>query len=243
LRGAIARFWKEPYAPAKLARWGTELHDRFLLPHFVWQDFEDVMGDFSEKGYPLDPAWFAPHFEFKFPKIGEIAQRGVDLEIRFALEPWHVLGEEPAGGSTVRNVDSSLERVQVKVKGLTDTRHVVTCNGRTLPLHPTGTVGEHIAGVRYRAWQPPSCLQPTIGVHAPLVFDLIDTWNNRSIGGCTYHVAHPGGLSYGTFPINAYEAESRRLNRFFSHGHTPGKVIPAEVQTSREFPCTLDLRR
>ena len=243
LRGAIARFWKDPYAPAKLARWGTELHDRFLLPHFVWQDFEDVMGDFSQNGYPIDPAWFAPHFEFKFPKIGEIAQRGVDLEIRFALEPWHVLGEEPAGGATVRNVDSSLERLQVKVNGLTDTRHVVTCNGRTLPLHPTGTIGEHIAGVRYRAWQPPSCLQPTIGVHAPLVFDLIDTWNNRSIGGCTYHVAHPGGLSYGTFPINAYEAESRRLNRFFAHGHTPGKIIPAAADISREFPCTLDLRR
>jgi uncharacterized protein (DUF2126 family) len=242
LRGAIARFWKDPYAPQKLARWGTELHDRFLLPHFVGQDFNDVLGEFSEHGYELDPAWFAPHFEFKFPTIGSIVQRGVNVEIRTALEPWHVLGEEPAGGGTVRFVDSSLERVQVKVNGLVDTRHVVTCNGRRVPLHPTGTVGEYVAGVRYRAWQPPTCLQPTIGVNVPLVFDLVDTWNDKSIGGCTYHVSHPGGRSYDTFPVNAYEAESRRLNRFFPLGHTPGKIVAPALEANREFPFTLDLR-
>jgi len=242
LRGAIARFWRDPYAPQKLARWGTELHDRFLLPHFVWQDFEDVLGEFKEGGYALDPAWFAPHYEFKFPTIGAIDQRGVHVEVRTALEPWHVLGEEPGGGGTVRYVDSSLERVQVKVKGLTDTRHVVTCNGRRVPLHPTGTVGEYVAGIRYRAWQPPTCLQPTIPVHAPLVIDLLDTWNGRSIGGCTYHVSHPGGRSYTTFPVNAYEAESRRLNRFFPYGHTPGKLREPAPEPNREFPFTLDLR-
>ena len=242
LRAAIARFWKEPYAPQKLARWGTELHDRFLLPHFVWQDFEDVIGEFKDHGYPLDPAWFAPHYEFKFPSIGGITQRGVNIEVRTALEPWHVLGEEQGGGGTVRYVDSSLERVQVKVRGLTDTRHVLTCNGRRIPLHPTGTAGEFVAGVRYRAWQPPTCLQPTIGVHSPLVFDLLDTWNERSLGGCTYHVAHPGGRSYVTFPVNAYEAESRRLNRFFPYGHTPGKLPEPPPETNREFPVTLDLR-
>jgi len=243
LRSAIARFWKEPYAPQQLARWGTDLHDRFMLPHFVWQDFEDVIGEFAEYGHPIDPAWFAPHFEFKFPMIGDMVQRGVNLEIRSALEPWHVLGEEPGGGGNVRYVDSSLERVQVKVNGLTDSRHVVTCNGRRVPLQPTGTVGEYVAGVRYRAWQPPTCLQPTIGVNAPLVFDLIDTWNNRSLGGCTYYVTHPGGLSYETFPVNSYEAESRRLNRFFAHGHTPGKIIAPAAEVNREFPCTLDLRK
>jgi uncharacterized protein (DUF2126 family) len=242
LRGAIARFWQQPYAPQKLARWGTDLHDRFLLPHFVWQDFADVLDEFSEHGYPLDAAWFAPHFEFKFPHIGGIAQRGVNVEVRSALEPWHVLGEEPGGGGTVRYVDSSVERLQVKVRGLVDTRHVVTCNGRRIPLHPTGTVGEYVAGVRYRAWQPPTCLQPTIPVHAPLVIDLVDTWNDRSLGGCTYHVSHPGGRSYDTFPVNAYEAESRRLNRFFPLGHTPGKIIAPALEANREFPLTLDLR-
>ncbi len=242
LRGAIARFWKTPYTPQKLARWGVELHDRYMLPHFVWQDFTEVLTEFSEHGCPLDPVWFAPHFEFKFPAIGGIAQRGVSVEIRTALEPWHVLGEEPGGGGNVRYVDSSVERVQVKVHGLIDTRHVVTCNGRRVPLHPTGVIGEYVAGVRYRAWQPPTCLQPTIGVNAPLVFDLLDTWNDRSIGGCTYHVSHPGGRSYATFPVNAYEAESRRLNRFCPLGHTPGKVLAPEIETNCDFPFTLDLR-
>jgi uncharacterized protein (DUF2126 family) len=243
LRAAIAHLWEQPYAPRELARWDTQLHDRWMLPHFVWEDLQDVLGDLGSGGCVLDPAWFAPHFEFRFPSCGAISHRGVQLELRSALEPWHVLGEEPSSAGAVRYVDSSLERLQVKIRGLTDTRHVVTCNGRRIPLHPTGTAGEFVAGVRYRAWQPPGCLHPTIGVHAPLVFDLLDTWNSRSIGGCTYYVAHPGGLSYSTLPVNAYEAESRRLARFIPFGHTPGPMLEPPLETSRETPMTLDLRK
>ncbi|MCO6056492.1 transglutaminase family protein [Pseudomonas sp. MOB-449] len=243
LRGMVARFWNEPYQPPKLARWGTELHDRFLLPHFVQQDFEDVVHEFNATGYPLRAEWFAPHFEFRFPKYGDYQVKGIDLELRQALEPWHVLGEEGASGGTVRYVDSSLERVQVKVTGMAPDRYVLTCNGEPVPLRPTGRGGEFVAGVRYRAWQPASCLQPTIGVQVPLVFDLVDTWAQRSLGGCQYHVAHPGGRSYDSFPVNAYEAESRRLARFFRHGHTPGKLQVGKPVVDDELPMTLDLRR
>ncbi|MGF6694910.1 uncharacterized protein (DUF2126 family) [Metapseudomonas resinovorans] len=243
LRGMVARFWDEPYAPPKLVRWGTELHDRFLLPHFVQQDLEDVVHEFNAAGYPLRAEWFAPHFEFRFPKYGDFQVKGIDLELRQALEPWHVLGEEGASGGAVRYVDSSLERVQVKVTGMPPDRYVLTCNGEPVPLRPTGRGGEFVAGVRYRAWQPASCLQPTIGVHAPLVFDLVDTWMQRSLGGCQYHVAHPGGRSYDSFPVNAYEAESRRLARFFRHGHTPGKLQVTPPRADDELPMTLDLRR
>jgi len=241
LRGLIAKFWREPYTNS-LIRWGSDIHDRWMLPHFCETDFKDVVRDLCETGYPFEFDWFAPHFEFRFPRIGDFAQRDVQVELRTALEPWHVLGEEPTGAGTVRYVDSSLERVQVKARGLIGDRFALTVNGRRLPLHPTGMNGEGVAGVRYRAWQPPQCLQPTIGVHVPLVFDLFDTWNGRSLGGCTYHVAHPGGLGYTTFPVNAYEAESRRLSRFFVHGHTIGTFTPPPESQSPERPFTLDLR-
>jgi uncharacterized protein (DUF2126 family)/transglutaminase-like putative cysteine protease len=241
LRTLIAKFWQHPYKQ-DLVRWGSDIHDRWMLPHFVWSDLGDVIEDLHTSGYPMKLDWFKPHLEFRFPQIGDLEVKNICLEVRQALEPWHVLGEEPGPGGTVRYVDSSLERVQVKARGLTDSRHVISVGGVAIPLHSTGTNGEYVAGVRYRAWQPPNCLHPTIGLHAPLVFDIVDTWNGRSIGGCTYHVVHPGGRHYETFPVNAYEAESRRLARFFRLGHTPGPVQPRPVPASREFPFTLDLR-
>jgi uncharacterized protein (DUF2126 family) len=242
LRGLVSAFWQKPYE-RKLSRWGTRLHDDFMLPHFVWQDFGDVLADLASEGYTFDPKWFAPHFEFRFPLVGEVAQRGLELELRNALEPWHVLGEEPGGGGTVRYVDSTVERLQVKVSGLNDARHSVACNGYRLPLHATGVAGEYVAGVRYRAWAAPASLHPTIGVHAPLVFDIHDGWNGRSIGGCTYHVAHPGGRNYDKVPVNANEAEARRRARFFPIGHTAGPMPEPRELDNPEHPLTLDLRR
>ena len=246
MRALVARFWREPFT-APLTRWGTTLHDRFMLPAYVQADFEDVMQDMRRAGYAFDSSWFAPHFEFRFPIVGDVKTLGMQLELRNALEPWHVMGEESSGGGTARYVDSSLERLQVRVTGFNASRYAITCNGHALPLQPLGTEGEFVAGVRFKAWNPWSSLHPSIKPHGPLVFDILDTWNQRSVGGCQYHVAHPGGRNYDTFPINAYEAESRRLARFFPLGHTAGVMdVPAatlHLPGSREFPCTLDLRR
>ena len=242
IRALVSRFWEHPY-DEPLINWGTALHDRFLLPHFVRDDFSTVIEELNRAGSAIERNWYDAHFDFRFPPIGEVTHQDIRLELRSAIEPWYVLGEEPGGGGTVRFVDSSVERMQIKVQGLTTPRHLVTCNGRRVPLAPTGVPGEYVAGIRYRAWQPAACLHPTIAVHTPLVFDVFDQWSGRSIGGCTYHAAHPGGRNYETFPVNANEAEARRTARFFPFGHTPGPMPIPPVEENPVFPLTLDLRR
>ncbi len=242
VRALVAWFWARPFQRPPVA-WGTQLHDQFMLPHFIRRDFADVLSGLASGGYDFEAEWFAPHFEFRYPVLGRVNYLGMDVELRQATEPWYVLGEEPGGGGTARYVDSSVERLQVLVSGLFGDRYVLACNGRRIPLHATGTQGEWVAGVRYRAWQPPSCLHPTIPVHSPLVFDIIDTWTSRSIGGCTYHVAHPGGRNYVTFPVNANEAECRRGARFLPFGSTTGPVAIPSLEENPQFSLTLDLRR
>jgi uncharacterized protein (DUF2126 family) len=241
LRSLIAWFWREPY-DRPLARYGTRLHDEFMLPYFTESDFADVIDDIRRAGYPVELDWFAAHREFRFPLIGNVAYRGIEIELRSALEPWHVLGEDVALGGAARFVDSSVERLQVRLAGAVDGRHRLLCNGRVVPMRATGEAGEFVAGIRFRAWQPPRAFHPTIPVQAPLIFDLYDEWSGRAIGGCTYHVAHPGGRNFERFPVNANEAETRRRARFFSFGHSPGRFVPKDSAPSAEHPMTLDLR-
>jgi uncharacterized protein (DUF2126 family) len=242
VRALVAWFWRAPYGDAPI-RWGTRLHDAFLLPFYVERDFNAVVEDLRNAGYAMNAGWFSPHTEFRFPIYGRVCYEGVEMELRQAIEPWYVLGEEPAAGGTSRYVDSSVERLQVRIKGLVPERYAVTCNRFQLPLQHTGIDGEYVCGVRYRAWQPPRCLHPTIPVHTPLIFDVVDRHAGRSIGGCTYHVGHPGGRNYETVPINSQEAEARRRARFFEFGHTPGAAFVPRMTENPEFPHTLDLRR
>jgi uncharacterized protein (DUF2126 family)/transglutaminase-like putative cysteine protease len=242
MRSAVAAFWDKPYE-RRLIRWGTRLHDEFLLPHYAEADFKDALQELDTLGFPLQPEWFAPHLEFRFPQVGEIAVRDMRVELRHALEPWHVLGEEQVSGGTARYVDSSAERLQAKVSGWVDERYTLSCNGAALPLQKTEVPGEYVAGVRFKAWNPYSALHPTIQAQVPLIFDVYDKWSGRSIGGMTHNVVHPGGRAYDDFPVNSNAAEARRRSRFFNIGHTPGPIEEPKPVQGPEYPRTLDLRR
>jgi uncharacterized protein (DUF2126 family) len=271
VRTLVSWFWKKPYEH-KLVRWGTSLHDKFLIEHYVREDIKDIVSQLNKAGYDFKEEWFNPFFEFRFPLHGMVNINNIDLELRAGIEPWNVLGEEMTGGGTARYVDSSVERLQVKVNNFTEERFALTCNGVKVQLKSTGVKGEFVSGVRYKAWNPYSALHPTIEEDTPLVFDIVDTWNKRSIGGCTYYVTHPGGRSYDTYPINSFEAESRRINRFWDFNHSQGKIEAVdeeknednniiveretnvkekgsskhfryqEIPKNPEFPNTLDLR-
>ncbi len=265
VRALIAAFWEKPYHKP-LIPWGTSLHDQFMLPYFIQRDMRAVVDELRDSGFPFQPHWFDPFWEFRFPRYGTAQIGGVRLELRFAIEPWNVLGEEASAGGTARYVDSSAERIQIHARGLTPERHGITVNGHRIPLVPTGQRGEFVAGVRYQAWQPWSALHPTLRPQTPLVFDVVDLFNGRSLGGCTYHVSHPGGRSYDVPPVNALEAEARRVTRFWQEGHTQDTLpqVPVELQNRAErftlrpggapiqlieeepdpdFPCTFDLRK
>jgi uncharacterized protein (DUF2126 family) len=231
IRALVSWFWEKPYK-GKLVRWGTELHDRFLTHHFVREDLKDVVSQMNDAGYAFDINWLEPFFEFRFPHIGRVKFKDVELSLRTAIEPWNVLGEEMSSSGTARFVDSSVERIEVKATGLTGERYAVLCNGMRIPMANTGTKGEFVASVRYRAWQPPSALHPNLGVDTPLVFDIFDSWTGKSVAGCTYHVFHPGGRAYDTFPVNSFEAEGRRVSRFYNENHTQGVLTPKEEMST-----------
>ncbi len=240
-RALTARLLREPYT-SSLCRFGTELHDRFMLPHFLWRDLEDVVEDHQRCGVPLQASWFRPFLDHRCPVLGELQIEDLSLELRAALEPWPALGDEPAGPVVARYVDSSLERLQLRLRGLTEGRHLVLVNNFELPLRATGTVAERVGAVRFRAWQPPHCLHPAIPVHHPLRFEIVDTWGKRSLGGCSYHVSHPGGRGYALPPLTAFEAAARRAQRFTQGGHSPWPVEVRPLTPHPEHPFTLDLR-
>ncbi len=234
IRTLVAWFWEKPYK-GKLVRWGTELHDKFLTHHFVREDLKDVVEQLNADGYPFDIEWLEPFFEFRFPHVGRVTFKDVELTLRSGIEPWNVLGEEMSSAGTARFVDSSVERIEVKAKGLTGDRYIILCNQMRIPMKSTGVHGEYVASIRYRAWQPPSALHPNMGVDTPLVFDIFDTWTGKSVSGCTYHVFHPGGRAYDTFPINSNEAEGRRVSRFYDENQTQSVFTPKVTTEVQRF--------
>ncbi len=268
IRSLVAAFWNTPYRH-KLIDWNTDLHNKFMMHYYVKEDMNDVVYYLRDQGIPFDREWLDVFLDFRFPILGTVNVKGINMTIRAGIEPWIVLGEEMSSSGTARYVDSSVERIEVMVEDFHPERYQVLCNNIVVPMVKTAYNGKYVAAVRYKAWAPPSALHPTIGVNTPLVFDIYDTWNERAIGGCTYHVMHPGGRNYDTFPVNSLEAESRRMTRFWEFNHSPKaettvmnpeatsyqnsyvtthadtktNIEVKKIPISPEFPHTLDLRR
>jgi uncharacterized protein (DUF2126 family) len=242
IRTLLAAFAREPY-DHPLARYGQMLHDRFLLPHWMWRDFEEVLAFAGASGLPLPEDAYRPFVDLRCPLVGSVLAGDVRLEVRNAIEPWNVLGEEQGASGTSRYVDASVERVEVLVDGLIEGRHQVLVNGQILPLVPTGKAAQYVGGVRFRAWAPPHSLHPHLGIHHPLHFDVTDTWAKRSLGACAYHVWHPEGRGYELPPLTRFEASARRAQRFTVEPAMPWPIHPVPSTAHPDTPYTLDLRR
>ncbi|MGZ3422858.1 MAG: transglutaminase family protein [Polyangiales bacterium] len=242
VRALLTAFAARPYE-APLVRFGTSLHDRYLLPYWMWRDFEDVLAflEGRELGLPADA--YRPFLELRCPVVGTLRAGDVRLEVRNAIEPWNVLGEETTASGTSRYVDSSMERIEVRAEGLVAERHAVLVNGYVMPMRATPRRDEHVGGIRFRAWAPPHALHAHLGIHHPVRLDVVDLWAERSIGACAYHVWHPEGRSYDKGPLTSFEASARRAQRFTIEGPLPSPVRARRLSIHDESPYSIDLRR
>ncbi|HEY1555651.1 MAG TPA: transglutaminase family protein [Kofleriaceae bacterium] len=241
-RALVASFSRAPYRHS-LVRWGTELHDRFLLPYFLWRDFEEVLAHLARTGIALPHAAFEPFVELRCPLAGTLAVGDAALELRNAIEPWHVLGEEATQTGTARYVDSSVERVELRARGLDPERYAIAVNDVIVPMRAVAGRDLRVAGVRFRAWCPPHALHPHLGLHHPLHLAIVDKWAERGVAGGAYHVWHPEGRAFDTPPLTRVEAAARRAQRFTREGPPPWPLRAREVEPHPEQPYTLDLRR
>ncbi|HEY0189802.1 MAG TPA: transglutaminase family protein [Kofleriaceae bacterium] len=242
VRGVLAALVAAPYKH-KLARWGSELHDRFLLPYFLWRDFEDVLAHLAAHGVALPVEAYRPFVELRCPLAGTIEVGAARVEVRNAIEPWHVLGEEATAAGTARYVDSSVERLELRAIGLDTERYAVAVNQVLVPLRPGAGRDVRVAGVRFRAWCPPHALHPHLGIHHPLHIDVIDSWAQRGVAGAAYHVWHPEGRAFDAPPLTRVEADARRTRRFTLDGPSPFPLRLRKAAPHPEQPYTLDLRR
>jgi len=252
LRAFVAWFWRHP-CTKPLCRWGADLRDRWLLPYYLHQDFQTVLADLQAAGYPLQASWFTAWWERRFPQYGTVSLLDNPLrrlELRAALEPWPVIGTMDGGGAS-RPVDNSMERIQVMLTGAVGDRpqrealgdrYAVLCNGHRVPMRSTGTAGDYVGGVRFRARSTQTAPHPALAPHAPLVFQVLDTWQQTFLGGAIYHVQPPSGEPDQTLPESFEEARSRLTERFvpLQRGTFPDTIPPLILHP--DTPMTLDLR-